>query len=130
MDRGTAMDTGFARNLLTGRNLRSDELDVYRAQREAFERKFGREMGPDDPFFFDPNADTPQFRGPQDADLALGTIARIMGEAGLDPAAIYAFRKTRGLFPTSRAQLSFEQMREWNAAVLEYESKVGRSATQ
>ena len=118
------MDTGFARNLLTGRNLQPEELDVYRSQREAFERKFGREM------VFDPNADTPQFRGPRDADVALGTIARIMGEAGLDPAAIYAFRKTRGLFPTSRTKLSFEQMREWNAAVLEYESKVGRSAAQ
>ena len=29
-------------------------------QKEAFKKKFGREPGPDEPVFFDPDADTPQ----------------------------------------------------------------------
>jgi hypothetical protein len=37
--------------------------DVHSAlleQRAAFVEKFGREPGPNDPVFFDPDADTPQ----------------------------------------------------------------------
>jgi hypothetical protein len=124
------MDNGFARKLLKTRTLNPAELEVYREQRLAFRRKFGREMGPDDPFFFDPEADTPQFRSPRDADGALALIARLMGEAGVDPASIYAFRRTRGLFPTSRTRLSHDQMLEWNAALSEYHSTLARSVTQ
>jgi hypothetical protein len=124
------MDNGFARKLLKSGTLSPAELEVYREQRQAFRKKFGREMGPDDPFFFDPDADTPQFRNPADADVALALIARLMGEAGVDPASIYAFRRTRGLFPTSRTHLSHEQMREWNAALSEYQRKLKRGATQ
>jgi hypothetical protein len=127
---GAPMDNGFARKLLKTRTLSPADVEVYREQRLAFQRKFGREMGPDDPFFFDPEADTPQFRSPNDSDHALTLIARLMGEAGLDPAAIYAFRKTRGLFPTSRTLLTHDQMREWNAAMSEYQAKLARSVTQ
>jgi hypothetical protein len=31
--------------------------DMLLRQREAFRKKFGRDPGPSDPFFFDPNAD-------------------------------------------------------------------------
>jgi hypothetical protein len=124
------MDTRFARKLLKTRTLSPAELDVYREQRLAFRRKFGREMGPDDPFFFDPDAETPQFRSPRDIDSALALLARLMGEAGVDPASIYAFRRTRGLFPTNQTHLTHDEMREWNAALGEYESKLARSSTQ
>jgi hypothetical protein len=124
------MDNGFARKLLKNRTLSPAELEIYREQRVAFRLKFGRDMGPDDPFFFDPDADSPQFRSPKDADSILALIARLMGEAGVDPASIYAFRRTRGLFPTSRTRLSYDQMLEWNAAVGEYRSKLARTATQ
>jgi hypothetical protein len=33
--------------------------DMLLRQREAFRKKFGRDPGPGDPFFFDPNADEP-----------------------------------------------------------------------
>jgi hypothetical protein len=33
--------------------------DVLRQQQELFRTKFGREMGPQDPVFFDPDADEP-----------------------------------------------------------------------
>jgi hypothetical protein len=124
------MDDGFARKLLKTRTPNPMELEFYREQRLAFQRKFGREMGPDDPFFFDPHADTPQFRSPRDSDYALAMLAQLMGEAGVHPAAIYAFRKTRGLLPTSRTHLTREQMMEWNAAIREYESQLRRGAAQ
>jgi hypothetical protein len=124
------MDSRLARTLLKNRRLSPEEFVVYREQRLAFQRKFGREMAPDDPFFFDPDSDVPQFRSPRDSDYALAVIARLMGEAGIDPAHIYAFRKTRGLFPTNAMQLSPEQQQEWSAAVREYGSRLARSVTQ
>jgi hypothetical protein len=124
------MDNRSVRKLLKTRTPRPTELELYREQRVAFRRKFGREMEPDDPFFFDPDADTPQFRGPKDADSVLALIARLLGEAGVDPASIYAFRRTGGLFPGSRKRLTLDQKREWNAAVGEYQSKLARTAMQ
>jgi hypothetical protein len=125
-----SMDNGFALKLLKARTRNAADLEVYREQRLAFLRKFGREMGPDDPFFFDPDADTPRFRSSNDADSALALIARLMGEAGVDPASIYAFRKTRGLFPTGPTRLTRDQMAEWNTALGEYEAKLARTVTQ
>ena len=35
-------------------------VEAMREQRQAFIDNFGREPGPGDPVFFDPDADTPQ----------------------------------------------------------------------
>jgi hypothetical protein len=120
------MNNGFARTLV--RNPR--ELDIYREQTAAFRRKFGREMGPEDPFFFDPDADTPQFRRPEQAAYAIDAIAVLMGQAGLDPAAVYAFKKTRGLFPTADTCYSIDELTEWNQAINEYEAKLAATSEQ
>ena len=37
--------------------LSGDPTDILREQREAFRKKFGRDPGPNDPIFFDPEAD-------------------------------------------------------------------------
>jgi hypothetical protein len=120
------MDNAFARKLFRT----PEEFDVYREQTAAFRLKFGREMGPDDPFFFDPDAETPQYRSPEHAASAIDLIAVLMGQAGVDPAAIYAFKKTRGLFPSAQHGLTLEEAAEWNAAVGEYEEKLLRIARQ
>jgi hypothetical protein len=124
------MDNAFARKLLVERALDPDEIEVYREQTTLFRQKFGREMGPDDPFFFDPQADTPQFRGPEDADFAIEFLARLMAEAGVDAAAIYAFKKTGGLFPTETMALDANDLLEWNAAVYEYQEKLDHTRKQ
>jgi hypothetical protein len=108
---------------------RPEDLDAYRVQTEAFRKKFGREMGPDDPFFFDREADTPQFRSPGDINVAIDLLAMLMGQAGMDAAAIYAFKKTGGLFPTEAANLTPEEIVEWNAAVYEYNEKLRKTGT-
>jgi hypothetical protein len=125
-----SMDNEFARRLFRNRSLKPQELAVYRRQLRAFRKKFGREMGPDDPFFFDPAADAPQVRAPEYADEALLLLTELMGQAGVDPAAIYAFRKTRGIFPTAGHPLGPDEMEEWNSAVEEYHTLLRRSAAQ
>jgi hypothetical protein len=124
------MDKAFARKLLTDKALVPDEIPLYREQMARFREKFGREMGPDDPFFFDPDADTPQFRGPDDAEYAIEFLARLMVEAGVDPAAIYAFKRTGGLFPSDTLPLDENDLQEWNAAVYEYDAKLDHTKKQ
>ena len=103
-----------------------DAIEAYRRQTEAFLRRFGREMGPDDPFFFDPDADTPRFLPPDKAAGALEFIANVMTQAGVDPAAVYAFRKTGGLLPVRGREMRPEDLAEWNAAFDEYYEMMNR----
>ncbi len=52
-------------------------------QRRDFKKKFGREPGPSDPLFFDPDADTPQQLTEQQVNDGIRDAALA---AGLDPA--------------------------------------------
>ena len=96
------------------------EIDIYRRQTMAFRRKFGRDMGPNDPFFFDPHADTPRFRQAKDADSVLAKLEEMFRQAGADAAHVYAFRKTGGLLPPGTVKLTLREIAEWKAAVAEY----------
>ena len=51
-------------------------------QVRAFKKKFGREPGPKDPVFFDPDADTPQ---PIPIAKLRATVIEAAKKAGLDP---------------------------------------------
>jgi hypothetical protein len=103
-------------------------MDVYRKQIQAFRRKFGREMRADDPFFFDPNQPSPEFRNPEDAQFAVDLLAELMGDAGIDPETIYAFKSTGGLFPSQDYGLCPSQQLEWDDAVREYQEKLRNSS--
>jgi site-specific recombinase XerD len=59
-------------------------------QREAFKAKFGREPGPDDPVFFDPDADTPVPISREQMEADLDEVFR---KAGIDPAKAAPFKK-------------------------------------
>jgi hypothetical protein len=59
-------------------------------QRRAFIEKFGREPGPDDPVFFDPDKDVPTPIDPARLDADLEKAIR---DAGIDPAKAEAIRK-------------------------------------
>ena len=94
---------------------------VQRAMEDQFRRfreKFGRDPGPDDPVFFDPDADTPQ---ELDGDKVDSEIVGAMVKAGIEPEKIYAYRKT-GFIVTEQnwGLLSEEQQQEWEAAIAEY----------
>lgn len=93
--------------------------DALRAQQVRFKEKFGREPGPSDPVFFDPDADTPQ---QMDAEKLDQVMIEAMVEAGMDPSYIYAFKRTGLLVTTDNwDKLSPEDQAEWNAAISEPE---------
>ena len=104
--------------------LKPDVVSALEEQREAFRRKFGREPRPDDPVFFDPDADTPQ---PFDLGRLDTAMTEAMTKAGLDPAFIYAYRRT-GLIVTEQNEclLTEDDRQAWRNAVAEYEDMIGR----
>jgi hypothetical protein len=59
-------------------------------QRKAFIDKFGREPGPGDPVFFDPDKDVPTPIGPERMNADLEKALR---DSGIDPEKAEAFRK-------------------------------------
>ena len=96
------------------------QRELLERQREAFRAKFGRDPGPEDPVFFDPQADDPR---PLDEDTLVTTMVDAMKAAGIDPAKIHAYRRT-GMLVTSEnvGQWSAEDLDEWQAALDEYQS--------
>lgn len=101
-------------------SLEHREKEILRQQRRAFRRKFGREPGPTDPVFFDPDApgDTPQELDP---NKMRADVLEAMAKAGTPPEIAYAFAKT-GYFVVDGLQDRFtpEALAEWNAAIAEY----------
>jgi len=103
----------------------ADLADALRGQREAFVEKFGREPGPEDPLFFDPDCDTPR---PLHHDKVQGEMVEAMVAAGIDPRLIYAFRRTGLLVSEENLdRLSSRDLREWRAAIEEYDRLQGKS---
>ncbi len=102
--------------------LSPEVVKTLEKQKETFRRKFGREPGPEDPLFFDPNADTPQ---PLDMDEMTALVVEAMAKAGVEPTRIYAYRKT-GLIVTEENLhlLSEQDLAEWEAAIQEYEEMI------
>jgi hypothetical protein len=64
--------------------LNAESMAIVERQLQAFREKFGREPGPDDPLFFDPDADTPQ---PFSLERSIEESARAMVAAGIRPPA-------------------------------------------
>lgn len=94
--------------------------DALRQQEQSFKEKFGRDPDPNDPLFFDPDADTPQEMSGEKIDKV--TI-EAMVKAGIDPSYIYAFKKTGLLVTTDNwDKLSPEDQAEWMAAISEAEN--------
>ena len=61
----------------------SPELaQAMQEQLASFKEKFGRDAGPNDPVFFDPDADTPQ---PISVAALRATVIKAAKKAGLDP---------------------------------------------
>lgn len=93
-----------------------------RGQMDRFRAKFGRDPGPEDPIFFDPNADEPR---PLDANAAFDEIAAIAGEVGVPAQLIYAMKKTgRIVTEENKKFLTPAELEEWNDAIAEYHQKI------
>lgn len=86
--------------------------------RKAFIKKFGREPGPEDPVFFDPNADVPRALPKQTLEDELLAVFRA---AGTPPQIVYAFVKTGLLLSeANRDRYPPDVLAEWDAAIDEY----------
>jgi hypothetical protein len=96
----------------------SDEVhQAILEQCRLFAEKFGREPGPSDPIFFDPDADTPQ---PISEEKLRSGMLAALAAAGADPITVYAFNKTGLLVSEDNVHLlSAEDLAEWEQAVEE-----------
>jgi hypothetical protein len=87
-------------------------------QFQAFREKFGRDPGPEDPVFFDPNSATP---APIPLETLEHQIAAVMTNARVSPALIYAYCRT-GLIVTEENYrlLSPADRAAWDLAIEEF----------
>jgi hypothetical protein len=93
-------------------------LDVIEIQRQAFIRKFGREPGPDDPIFFDPEQDTPQ---PVSSEKMREQMVVAMRAGGIRPEIVYAYEET-GLIasPGGHGNMTPHEQAEYHMAINAY----------
>jgi hypothetical protein len=104
-------------------HLTPEMTQIIEAQIEAFRKKFQREPDPDDPIFFDPDADTPQPLTEAAITAMFNEVLDAAKRAKLPPEEIYAIRKTGRMVTEKNKQLlSPEDIAEWNAALEEYRS--------
>jgi len=102
--------------------LPAEVTEAIACQLEAFRKKFGRDPCPDDPIFFDPDAKEPVPLNPQQYEQ---DMIETMAQAGINPAFIYAFKRTgRIVTESNRHRLTEKELREWNDAIDEYQQKV------
>ena len=102
--------------------LHAEAPDAIACQLEAFRKKFGRDPGPDDPIFFDPSAKDPVPLNPQQYEQ---DMIETMAQAGINPAFIYAFKRTgRIVTESNKHRLTENELRRWNDAISEYEHMV------
>jgi hypothetical protein len=98
--------------------LNQETADALRRQGEAFKKKFGREPGPEDPVFFDPDADIPQ---PYPEEKMTQEMVTAMRRAGIDETRIYAYQKTGMMITeTNYDQWSKADLAEYRQAMEEY----------
>ena len=93
--------------------------EAFQEQRERFVEKFGREPGPNDFIFSDPDADTPQ---PYPEEKYTEELVDAMRKANIDERLIRAYKKT-GLIVTEENidLLTPEELAEFEAAMDEEE---------
>ncbi len=90
-------------------------------QQERFITKFGREPGPEDPVFFDLDADVPRPVAPE-ADME--ELRHILDEAGIDPAFANAAEELGYIVTEANKYLfSLEEVEAFTAAVKRNQSR-------
>jgi|SRR5579859_649904 len=108
--------------------LDKEGCEAIEQQIAAFRKKFGREPGPNDPIFFDPDADTPQ---PYPEEKFRREWNEMMDEAvragDIRPELAYAAKKTGFIVTESnKKKLTRQQLTEWDDAVQEYLDSVSK----
>jgi integrase len=98
-------------------------VEVLEAQDQVFRERFGREPGPEDPMFLDPDADQPRVPTEAQKQEIIDAMHQVILNAGIDPAFAYAFRKTGFLLAEENVKyMTPAELAEWNDAIEEYRS--------
>ena len=100
--------------------LRPEAQGLVAEQLAAFKAKFGREPGPSDPVFFDPDCDVPTAMN----EKKLGAImVEAMKQANIPARFIYAYEKT-GLILTEATYHDVlpEDRAAWDQAMAEFDA--------
>ena len=108
--------------------LGKEAMEAIQHQLLEFRKKFGRDPGPDDPIFFDPDADTPQPYPDEKFSREWNELFdQAVRTAGIPPELAYAAKKT-GLIVTESNEKNFsrQQLQEWDNAVKEYLNSVSK----
>jgi hypothetical protein len=95
----------------------ADVREALERQQQAFRAKFGRDPGPGDPLFFDPDADEPIQISSVKFDAE---VFEAMRKAEIPPQFVYAYRKTGLIGIGDQSAWPAERREEWRAAVEEY----------
>lgn len=103
------------------------QSSVIRRLRKAFVRKFGRDPGPNDPVFFDPDAQGPDPVQMTEAQMRK-MLVREMERADVPPHIVYAFHKT-GLILVAELRDTYPPtvVAEYDAAIAEFWESRGDS---
>jgi hypothetical protein len=89
-------------------------------QLARFREKFGREPGPDDPLFFDPDLDVPT---PLTAPKIENAVVESMIAVGIHPKFIYAYQQAGVLITEDNIDMVDDAaIQDWTDAVERYEA--------
>jgi hypothetical protein len=100
-------------------------------QKQLFRERFGREPGPEDPLFFDPDSAVPEFLSVESQKEIWRALVQAAGESRMDPALVYAMNKTGRIVTEQNMRfLTDADVQEWNDAVDEYHRMIGSGDTQ
>lgn len=97
--------------------LSPEMLRAIEGQQEAFRKKFGRDMGPGDPLFFDPDCDEPT---PLSPIKLQAEVLKALAKSGAPPEWAYAYRKTGRMGFGDKSNWPRAARREWEEAIEEY----------
>ena len=98
----------------------ADLQESIASQLEAFRAKFGRDPGPNDPIFFDPNKDEPAPMSDDEGDVMLAEMVKATAQIGR-PEWGYAYAKSGYLVSElNRDLIPEEGLRAWNQAIDEW----------
>jgi hypothetical protein len=108
-----------------------ETAEIIAKQKRLFRQQFGREPGPEDPLFFDPDASTPQFLSEERQDELWKSLLQVAGDSGIDSALVYAMNKTGRIVTNDNVKfLTDTELHEWNDAVDEYHEKIESGKAQ
>jgi hypothetical protein len=103
--------------------LTPDMVELLKEQRELFRAKFGRDPGPHDPVFFDPDADEPRSVNPLDPAVMEADALK----AGVRPEIAFAIAKTGVFLMKENEHLYPDEDKEaFCAAVQEYRERASK----